>query len=255
MNDDEECDVCGGKKWIHMGEPFEVQRCDQCTEDDDSVAVDLHRKDCGCDWPEVDYQNLAFRYISIPKGLPQDLATVLERFKATVAHRELFSLNINRLISILGEALELYYKHWDEVGGREATLYQHIQGTACLLVSVSSIIQRGLWKPHWTWGPDDGTIIDGKWYAQRSARESPSDVCESIFDRVLCAHAPRLEAALAASKKLRPELDYKRLYKLLSWAESARDEQRAHSLKNNLDEAKRHLLEIYPDADIPKEGT
>lgn len=70
MSDNEEpCEECGGKKWLHMGEPFEIQRCDACSDDDDSNAVELHRKDCGCDWPEVDYYFKTWP--DIPRQIPR----------------------------------------------------------------------------------------------------------------------------------------------------------------------------------------
>lgn len=42
------------KGWLHMNEPEEIQRCDECKRfPDDDQARAAHRVECGCDWPEV----------------------------------------------------------------------------------------------------------------------------------------------------------------------------------------------------------
>lgn len=168
MSKEEPCSACNDLHWLHIGEPFEIQWCDCTSAGNDAIAVELHRKECGCDWPDVDYQNLAFRWIELrnQEMVPKELRDVIHRYQTTAGQRELFALNITHLTSLVGQALQLYYKHWDQLGGRQGYLFNQLQGVACCLVSAISLIECGLWKPHWTWDPDDGTIIDGKWRAQ-----------------------------------------------------------------------------------------
>lgn len=245
MSDNEEpCEECDGKKWLHMGEPFEIQRCDACSDDDDSNAVELHRKDCGCDWPEVDYQNLIWRFIGDDRRLPKELSAAIDRFKSSAAQRPMFILNVGHLIALLGEILELYYKSWDELGGRESSLFSNIQGTACALATVMSLAERGLWKPHWVWYPDDGVFIDGKWKAQNPALEDPSN---DIFMQVVRAHLPKLQAALK-----KPRFNPKLIHAALTAAKSGlASEDYQHHLLPQLEEAMRHFLEFHPDASVP----
>lgn len=50
------CHACGGDRWLHSETDTgpEVQACDICTGGDEreARAVQLHRINCGCDWPE-----------------------------------------------------------------------------------------------------------------------------------------------------------------------------------------------------------
>lgn len=51
-----DCEECQGKAWEHFDTNAgpEVERCDTCAPDGfgDAQAVQLHRIDCGCEWPE-----------------------------------------------------------------------------------------------------------------------------------------------------------------------------------------------------------
>ncbi len=59
------CDSCQGKGWLHMDQPFEIEKCDACDgARDDSHAVFLHRKDHpGCQWPEHDLVDAFLRQL------------------------------------------------------------------------------------------------------------------------------------------------------------------------------------------------
>lgn len=55
-----ECTCCQGAGhagpccpgWLHMEEPREIQRCDDCgTYETDEDAAAAHARECGCDWP------------------------------------------------------------------------------------------------------------------------------------------------------------------------------------------------------------
>lgn len=177
---DEVCSDCGGHRWLHMGEPFEIQRCDTCSDGSEDEAIELHRKQCGCDWPDVDYQHLAFRFMEVPAEGPQELREKIEGFKELAAQRDQFSQNITKLMVILGEILEIYYKHWEELGERDSDLFSNIQGTGCVLIQVTSLIYRGLWKAHWLWDEEDGIILGEKWFATPRTNTSNLELLPAI---------------------------------------------------------------------------
>lgn len=58
---------CDGKckGWLHMHEPFEIQKCDECGRfENDEEAAKQHDIDCpNCYWPKVDYQDAAMSWI------------------------------------------------------------------------------------------------------------------------------------------------------------------------------------------------
>lgn len=61
------CDGCLG--WLHMSDPYEVEACDECHRfkkengflDDQARAA--HREECGCGWPDVDFQDAAMSWV------------------------------------------------------------------------------------------------------------------------------------------------------------------------------------------------
>lgn len=60
---DIDCDC--GPGWIHMDEPYEIQKCDTCEKyKSDEEAVEAHRKECGCTWPEVDFQDACLSWLA-----------------------------------------------------------------------------------------------------------------------------------------------------------------------------------------------
>jgi hypothetical protein len=82
------------------------------------------------------------------------------------------------------------------------------------------------------------------------------DLSSDIFGDVLQKHAPNLvsinKAIEETSRRRAPiELDYKKIYAALKAATLEREKV---STAIKIDEAMKHLLEIHPDANIPKEG-
>jgi hypothetical protein len=76
------------------------------------------------------------------------------------------------------------------------------------------------------------------------------DFADNAFDTTLKNLAPRLTAAMreAKARKVRAELDYKKIYKALQiggheWADLN------EPVRQQIKEAEKHLLEVYPDAD------
>lgn len=60
---DTNCDC--GPGWVHMNEPYEIEKCDTCGKyKSDEEAVAAHKKECGCQWPEVDYQNASISWLT-----------------------------------------------------------------------------------------------------------------------------------------------------------------------------------------------
>lgn len=65
----EQCsDGCAG--WIHSYEPYEIQECDSCGRfnsdgvvSDQELAVEAHKKECGCAWPEFDIPSAAMSWV------------------------------------------------------------------------------------------------------------------------------------------------------------------------------------------------
>lgn len=64
-------DGCLG--WVHMNEPYEVEACDECgrfkalpvvRKPPDEQAAEAHREECGCGWPEIDYQDAAMAWVN-----------------------------------------------------------------------------------------------------------------------------------------------------------------------------------------------
>lgn len=63
---DQCCEWCLG--WLHMNSPYEVEQCDECkrfalTPEGHEAALKAHREECGCGWPEMDYQDAAMAWV------------------------------------------------------------------------------------------------------------------------------------------------------------------------------------------------
>jgi hypothetical protein len=55
--------------WIHSDSPFEVERCDACDRfKTDDQAIEAHRKECGCPWPENDFQDATMAWLDDAKN-------------------------------------------------------------------------------------------------------------------------------------------------------------------------------------------
>lgn len=60
------------KGWLHMDDPYEIEACDECQrflQSDiepkfaDEQARAAHKKECGCAWPDFDYQHAAMSWM------------------------------------------------------------------------------------------------------------------------------------------------------------------------------------------------
>lgn len=167
------CAECDWRGWIHMKEPFEIQGCDTCRgpSREDSDAVEAHRKDCGCDWPEVDYQdyfrrNSFFGLLEKHRTMAPPLRALMDRFHALASDRKNFATNVNQMAEVLGEAIDAYHNHW-VLQEEEGSFYNELQALGMSLLVVLSVIFRKRWKEHWTWNFEDGTYLDWKWYAKK----------------------------------------------------------------------------------------
>ena len=66
MSDEKKWEPCseGCKGWLHFDDPLEIERCDECGRfKTDEEAVAAHRVECGCPWPEVDYQDAVASWV------------------------------------------------------------------------------------------------------------------------------------------------------------------------------------------------
>lgn len=163
------CEECEFRGWLHVRQPFEIQRCDTCAREiSDEIATQSHQRDCGCDWPAVDYQDLLRRrsFFGNDKNLPTQLRELVGKFHELASQRYLFHVNIYSLASLLGEALQFYHNNWT-VLENVPSIYKELESLATYLVIVTALVQRKNWKPHWLWFPEDGTMINGKWYAKK----------------------------------------------------------------------------------------
>lgn len=56
---------CNG--WLHMDDPYEIEACDECArfsgDDREEQARAAHKKECGCAWPDFDYQHAAMAWM------------------------------------------------------------------------------------------------------------------------------------------------------------------------------------------------
>jgi hypothetical protein len=86
------------------------------------------------------------------------------------------------------------------------------------------------------------------------------ELSEEVFDKVLTKHEPNLRNISKAVEEARrkrpnPELDYKKIYALIQEAENNARGGFWNGFLVNLEAIREHLLEIHPDANIPKEGS
>jgi 5,10-methenyltetrahydromethanopterin hydrogenase len=84
--EDETCSPTHG--WIHMLDPYEVQRDDEAGifEDDDAARA-AHAKDCGCAWGTMDLSEvLSWARVQTPPR--NDLATFIDNLLANGASEE-----------------------------------------------------------------------------------------------------------------------------------------------------------------------
>lgn len=179
MGDDEKrrgCEECNWKGWLHMGEPFEIQGCDTCDDgdSDDVSAVELHRKDCGCDWPETDHQHYVRRasfYVKQESAWDENLHELMVRFHRTASLRDRFTQNLPALVTLLGQALEEFHRRWDALVAKDTNreVYGSLTSLAITLVRILSFVQSGRWKPHWTWNHSDGFEDGEKWFTKEKS--------------------------------------------------------------------------------------
>lgn len=171
------CGECEYKGWLHFNEPFEIERCDTCAPEGftDQDAVRKHRVDCGCEWPEVDYQHLIHRALIYDQGEFKDrtLHAMCEQFWLLAEDRENFLENLEGLMDLLGQAIEKYYEldthdlpPWERPSKYIHNSFEVVSNN---LMIVFSLKRQGLWKPHWLWDHLDGEIKDGKWYPKKGA--------------------------------------------------------------------------------------
>ena len=173
------CEECDWTGWVHSHEPFEIQRCDTCTDGyGDNEAIKFHQQDCGCDWPEMDYQNVLFRrsFFSSNEPVHPELREIMNRFHEVTSFRDLLLVNRYILMSLLGEVFRLPYARWEK---QDVELYE----IATYLLEIESLVSNGLWKPHWLFTFDEGTVIGEKWFAHKPVRPmNPPPIQSSMSD-------------------------------------------------------------------------
>jgi len=163
------CEECGGQGWLHMSEPFEIERCDNCSPNgwDDLKAAKKHRETCGCDWPETDYQNMVTRssFFGWREVVPR-LLEVMNKFWSVARDRKNFVVNLPKMVEILGRAHEVY---WDCAKEQDSLLpfRDRLSFLASTLVVLTSMQSRGQLPDHWFWYLEEGKLRGDKWKAEK----------------------------------------------------------------------------------------
>lgn len=113
--------------WIHIGEPFEIERDDEVgLFETDDEAVEAHRKECGCPWPEFDYQDAIMSWIgrytiSTVKHLPPNKdgvilsggdthyndSPILKEVQELCADRQNFMTRFEDIVAAFTKAVDL----------------------------------------------------------------------------------------------------------------------------------------------------
>lgn len=170
------CDTCEGRGWHHMSEPFEIERCDSCAPKgwDDRKAAQKHREDCGCDWPDIDYQHMVVRasLFDQPRNIVTSISVILDEFGLVAMDRENFVSQLPRMMKILGRAYTTYLACAEEQDAKYPLL-ETLSFLASTLVVISSLKIHDQLPDHWFWSFEDGKVIEGKWRAKKAARPSP----------------------------------------------------------------------------------
>lgn len=166
----EACEECDFKGWCHWNEPFEIERCDNCgfLEDDEAAAV-AHARDCGCDWPAMDYQSAFCSWLNsgIHWHLPPELATKYRLAQELGHDRENFANNLEQLMDLVGGLVHGSLltdapnkDHWvNEV-------LRQMRGAGSILLNVAHLKKNGQWRDYWLGDAHDGTFDDktGRWH-------------------------------------------------------------------------------------------
>lgn len=198
------CEECEFRGWLHVRQPFEIQQCDTCAgEISDEVAIQFHQRDCGCDWPAIDYQDLFRRrsFFGSDKNLPTQLRVLVDKFHELASQRHLFHVNIYSLASLLGEALQFYHNNWT-ILENVPSIYKELESLATYLVIVTALVQRKNWKPHWLWFPEDGTIINEKWYAKKKVPPFQSKFSQLTAADISPKEVEKVRGLIAELRKL-----------------------------------------------------
>lgn len=152
--------------WIHMGSPFEIEADDDsgrfrqdgleiCS---DELAVEAHRKECGCPWPEVDYQNAVMSWLDHRADHWRCAADDVSKLVAVVQHRHLFLQNLPDAFSLTSRIMDLALKE-----GLGDTL-QSMTGVMNLLKKVSALKSEGRLSPY-QFGEPEGWVRCGACFA------------------------------------------------------------------------------------------
>jgi len=268
------CVECDGRGWIHSHDPFEIQRCDTCGVQGwtDTDAARAHVLDCRCDWPATDFQSMIcrdlFHCLGACEAYPEVLNHIFNAHQRAEDRRG-FIMNLKEISLEVGLALRAFDLHSTQP---DDNFRDHIELICRNLLVVLSLVWTNAWKDHWVWDYEDGTVKEGKWYATRppvlvappdtaglsvlerglAEGKTGDQIFAEIFVDELAKAAPQLEkinAIIEETKRRRPnpQLDYKMLFEVLSQAQES-DFRDTIAL---CEKAKRHLLEVYPDADIP----
>jgi hypothetical protein len=152
------CEECSYKGFLHMSQPFEIERCDNCAPDlfGDTDAAELHRLKCGCDWPEFDYHDVINRALLYPDRYFPDSPTKISinNFLATAHSRDNFLNNLPRLCKEIAVVYQLFHESGSD--NKREDVGNSIDFVIETLATISSLQMKKELKEHWFWEFEEG---------------------------------------------------------------------------------------------------
>lgn len=151
------CEECRHRGFLHMVDPFEIQRCDACSPSDftDDDAIELHRIRCGCDWPEHDYPHVFGRALEYRVN-DVALEVAMERFSELAYDREGFKTNIGRLAAAATEVVRAFRQR-SRASNSDEYILKEIDWIAETLKKLLELMKQNKLPDHWFWSLGEGT--------------------------------------------------------------------------------------------------
>jgi len=163
---------CEGDEWLHMGEPFEIHRCDLCCGKDgsDDEARLKHREDCGCDWPEVDYRSFLTRHIGYLPAQTIESSLLKSKLQKALLEYDQLHLSVPVLLRRLGE----YYCHIREtpdISWRDDVEY--LDQISAHVLEFHAMVFNSTCPPGFDKSYDSGVVDEeGRWFVNQESADN-----------------------------------------------------------------------------------
>lgn len=182
------CEECQHRGFLHMHEPFEIERCDACAPEEftDDDAIELHRIRCGCDWPEQDYRHALWRSFDY-RIKDEGLRETIDTFRAYLEANGPGSANTVEglasdigYLAILAKEILIAFQNRKIRAANDIYVFRNVEWVAVTLDKLIRRLDENKLPLHWFWPMEKGTYNkeNDTWAARR-----PSDQGDRLQSR------------------------------------------------------------------------